>query len=97
MGKAASAADHLIVTSDNPRSEDPEEIVKEIAAGIPAGTDFECLTDRKEAIKRAFHLAGPGDIVLVSGKGHENYQEINGVKYPFSDTEVISACFRGDI
>ena len=98
MGKAAATgADHLIVTSDNPRTEDPEEIIRDIVAGIPPESSFEIRTDRKTAIRRAFELAGPGDIVLIAGKGHENYQEINGVKYPFSDTEVITDCFKGEI
>ena len=98
MGRAAAeAADHLIVTSDNPRSENPEEIIRDIVSGIPAGSCFEIQPDRKAAIFRAFQLAGPGDIVLVAGKGHENYQEINGVKHPFSDTEVITDCFKGEI
>ncbi|MBR1950975.1 MAG: UDP-N-acetylmuramoyl-L-alanyl-D-glutamate--2,6-diaminopimelate ligase [Lentisphaeria bacterium] len=98
MGKAAAEnADYLIVTSDNPRTEDPEDIIRDIVAGIPPESCFEIQPDRKAAIRRAFELAGPGDIVLVAGKGHENYQEINGVKYPFSDTEVITACFKGEI
>ncbi|MBE6395111.1 MAG: UDP-N-acetylmuramoyl-L-alanyl-D-glutamate--2,6-diaminopimelate ligase, partial [Lentisphaerae bacterium] len=98
MGKAAAEnADYLIVTSDNPRTEEPEEIIRDIIAGIPPESCFEVQSDRKAAIRRAFELAGPGDIVLIAGKGHENYQEINGVKYPFSDTEVVTDCFKGEI
>lgn len=98
MGRAAAeCADYLIITSDNPRTETPEDIIRDIVAGIPPESCFEIQPDRKAAIRRAFELAGPGDIVLVAGKGHENYQEINGVKYPFSDTEVITACFKGEI
>ena len=95
MGRAASAADLLIVTSDNPRSEDPEKIIDEIVTGIPAGSVYEICPDRKAAIRRAFELAEKGDVVLVAGKGHENYQEINGVKHAFSDLQVISDCFEG--
>jgi UDP-N-acetylmuramoyl-L-alanyl-D-glutamate--2,6-diaminopimelate ligase len=98
MGKAAAEhADYLIVTSDNPRTEVPEDIIRDIVAGIPPESSFEVQSDRKAAIRRAFDLAGSGDIVLIAGKGHENYQEINGIKYPFSDTEVITACFKGEI
>ena len=94
MGKAAAAADHLIVTSDNPRNEEPQSIIAEIVSGIPEGTVFEIEPDRRKAIERAFDLAGKGDIVLVAGKGHENYQEIAGVKYDFSDAQVIKDCFE---
>ena len=98
MGKAAAEhADYLIVTSDNPRTEVSEDIIRDIVAGIPPESSFEVQSDRKAAIRRAFDLAGSGDIVLIAGKGHENYQEINGIKYPFSDTEVITACFKGEI
>ena len=98
MGKAAAEnADYLIVTSDNPRTETPEDIIRDIIAGIPPESCFEVQSDRRAAIRRAFELAGPGDIVLIAGKGHENYQEINGVKYPFSDTEVVTDCFKGEI
>ena len=96
MGKAAALADFVIVTSDNPRSEDPEKIISDIVAGIPGDVCFETISDRKKAIARALELAGSGDIVLVAGKGHENYQEIRGVKYPFSDQETIQEYLRGD-
>ena len=94
MGRAAAAADHLLVTSDNPRSEDPGKIIADIVAGIPAGTVFETVPDRRTAIERACFLAGPKDMVLIAGKGHENYQEIEGVKFPFSDAEELARCFR---
>lgn len=90
MGRAASAADVPIVTTDNPRNEDPAVIIDEIVAGIPAGTKYEVVTDRCEAIRRAFELAGAGDCVLVAGKGHEDYQEIAGVKHHFSDREILT-------
>ena len=91
MGRAAAeAADLLIVTSDNPRNEDPSEIVREIVAGIPDGTAHEIVLDRREAIRRAFELAAAGDCILIAGKGHEDYQEISGVKRHFSDREVLT-------
>ena len=89
MGKAASAADVLIVTSDNPRDEEPEAIIREVAAGIPAGKSFETVCDRRNAIRRAMELASAGDCVLVAGKGHEDYQEVRGVRHHFSDQEEI--------
>lgn len=87
--KAAEFADLLIVTSDNPRNENPEAIIREIVAGIPAGTAFETEPDRRKAIRRAVELAGPGDVVLIAGKGHENYQEIAGKRYHLDDREVL--------
>ena len=90
MGRAAAAADLLIVTSDNPRDEEPEAIIREVVAGIPAGSVFETICDRREAIRRAGELAEPGDCVLIAGKGHEDYQEISGVKHHFSDREEIA-------
>ena len=77
MGKAASSlADMLIVTSDNPRSEEPLEIIAEIASGIPENYPFEAIVDRRNALRRAVEISESGDIILVAGKGHENYQEI---------------------
>ena len=94
MGKAAAAwADKLLVTSDNPRSEDPLAIIGEIVAGIPDGCDHEIIPDRREALRRAVDLAVPADVVLVAGKGHENYQEIDGVKHHFDDREVLKELF----
>ena len=94
MGRAASAADVPIVTTDNPRNEDPAEIIREIVAGIPSGTKYEIVADRRAAIRRAFELAGPGDCVLVAGKGHEDYQEIAGVKHHFSDREILTELLK---
>ena len=82
---AARLADRVFVTSDNPRTEAPEAIIAEILAGIPAGTPVQVDADRRQAIAQAVAEAGPGDIVLVAGKGHEPYQEIHGVKHPFDD------------
>ena len=87
---ATQNADQAILTSDNPRTENPEEILKDMEAGLE-GQNFNKylkITDRKEAIKTAFKLAHKGDIVLIAGKGHETYQEVNGVKYPFDDMQI---------
>ncbi|SEW29620.1 UDP-N-acetylmuramoyl-L-alanyl-D-glutamate--2,6-diaminopimelate ligase [Chitinophaga arvensicola] len=88
---AAENSDRVILTSDNPRSEDPAEIIREMEAGIPVHLKKKTIsiTDRKEAIKTALSLANPEDIILVAGKGHEKYQEIKGVKHHFDDKEVL--------
>lgn len=88
---ACNLSDQAILTSDNPRTEQPEAILKDMEAGIPAGAERKVLTivDRKQAIKTACRMAQTGDIILVAGKGHEKYQEINGVKYPFDDKEIL--------
>jgi UDP-N-acetylmuramoyl-L-alanyl-D-glutamate--2,6-diaminopimelate ligase len=90
-GIAGRLSDKVIITSDNPRSEDPETIIDEIYHGLaPENTGKAiCITRRKEAIKTACMMAAPGDIILVAGKGHENYQEIKGVKYPFNDKAIL--------
>lgn len=92
MGNIASnKATVAIITSDNPRTEDPNAIIKEIEAGVEPQNfnKYISITDRKDAIKMAIKYAEPKDIVLVAGKGHETYQEINGVKHHFDDKEVI--------
>ncbi|MDD5599041.1 MAG: UDP-N-acetylmuramoyl-L-alanyl-D-glutamate--2,6-diaminopimelate ligase [Victivallaceae bacterium] len=86
---AAEYSDLLIITSDNPRREDPMAIISEIQAGIPAGTEFYIEPDREEAIRSASEAAGEGDIVLVAGKGHEMYQDINGRLFDFDDRKII--------
>jgi len=87
MGRiAARWSDVCIVTSDNPRSEDPVAILREIAAGI-SGRHYKLVEDRREAIALALQSAGERDIVLIAGKGHEDYQEIHGERFPFSDSE----------
>jgi UDP-N-acetylmuramyl tripeptide synthase len=91
MGRAAaSLADHVVVTSDNPRSESPAAIIEQILAGIPRDR-AEALEDRQVAIFSAVNHARPGDVVLLAGKGHETYQEIAGTRHPFNDREVASA------
>jgi UDP-N-acetylmuramoyl-L-alanyl-D-glutamate--2,6-diaminopimelate ligase len=88
---ACEQSDRVILTSDNPRSEDPEAIIAEMKAGVPIHQMKKVLsvTDRREAIRTACALAKPGDIILLAGKGHEKYQEIKGVKYPFDDKQVL--------
>ncbi len=90
MGAAAAEfADRIILTSDNPRNEDPETIIHEIAAGIPEGTAYEIEPDRHKAIEQAIEQAAEGDIILIAGKGHEAYQEIQGVRHPFDDRKAV--------
>jgi UDP-N-acetylmuramoyl-L-alanyl-D-glutamate--2,6-diaminopimelate ligase len=90
MGKIATAlADKIIITSDNPRSEDPEKIISDIQNGIKATTDIKIEVDRRKAIQRSLTGASSGDTILIAGKGHEDYQEIKGVKYPFDDRLIV--------
>jgi UDP-N-acetylmuramoyl-L-alanyl-D-glutamate--2,6-diaminopimelate ligase len=86
---AARWADRIVLTSDNPRSEDPKKILKEMAAGLPKGASVQVLENRVEAIRAAVLSATAGDVVLVAGKGHEEYQEIRGEKLPFSDRREV--------
>jgi len=88
MGAAAGAADLAVITSDNPRSEDPQVIVGEIVAGAGSSAEFLVIGDRREAINRAIGMAADGDIVLVLGRGHEPTQEIMGERLPFDDRVV---------
>ena len=87
---AAENSNKVILTSDNPRTEDPAEIIKEMEEGVPAEkyARVSTNTDRKQAIKSALQMAKPKDIILIAGKGHEKYQEINGQKYPFDDMAI---------
>jgi UDP-N-acetylmuramoyl-L-alanyl-D-glutamate--2,6-diaminopimelate ligase len=94
--EAVLASDKVILTSDNPRSEDPDEIIREMDAGI-TGKDRNrvvSIANRKEAIKTACSWAAPGDIILIAGKGHEEYQEIKGTRYHFDDREVVREIFE---
>lgn len=96
MGKIASInSDIVILTSDNPRDEDPESILADIQEGIDEGVGKLIMknTDRREAIKMAIALANPGDIILIAGKGHEDYQEIKGQRHHFSDSEEVIKIF----
>ena len=97
MGEVACEhSDKVIFTSDNPRSENPESILEEMEAGLStaAKRKYVSITDRKQAIKAAVDMARPDDIVLIAGKGHEKYQEINGVKHHFDDKEVLRGMFE---
>ena len=89
-------ANRSIFTSDNPRNEDPEAILDDMEAGLDMAERSRVLriSDRKQAIKAAVMMAEPGDVVLVAGKGHENYQEIQGVKHAFDDLEVLTEIFK---
>ncbi|MSQ78645.1 MAG: UDP-N-acetylmuramoyl-L-alanyl-D-glutamate--2,6-diaminopimelate ligase [Flavobacteriaceae bacterium] len=93
---AAEESDKVILTSDNPRSESQEDILEQMAKGIPAQHYKKVLklADRAEAIKLAVSLANPGDIILLAGKGHETYQEIAGVKYAFDDKKILAETFQ---
>ena len=96
---AAAAVGHsskTILTSDNPRTEDPAQIIRDMEAGLQASArrKYLSITDRKEAIRTALTLAQPNDIVLVAGKGHEKYQEINGVRQHFDDKEIVLEVFE---
>jgi UDP-N-acetylmuramoyl-L-alanyl-D-glutamate--2,6-diaminopimelate ligase len=96
MGEVAcQLSDRVVFTSDNPRSEEPDAILKDMEEGLntAARKKFISVTDRKEAIKTAVNLSQPSDIVLVAGKGHEKYQEIKGIKYPFDDKVVLREIF----
>lgn len=89
-------SDRLIITSDNPRTEDPLVIIKEMEAGVAPEQKSKVLSiaDRKEAIRVAYQLAKPGDIIVVAGKGHEKYQEVNGVRHHFDDKEILELTFN---
>ncbi len=98
MGKiGATMSDTLILTSDNPRSEDPLSIIEQMKVDITAKDMSKVLeiADRRQAIRTAVKLAQKGDIILLAGKGHEKYQEINGVKHPFDDKEELTKAFEG--
>ena len=90
--EAVKQSDKVIITSDNPRFEEPQDIINDMLAGLDKD-DMQktiSITDRREAIKTACMLAQPGDVILVAGKGHENYQEIKGVKHHFDDKEILN-------
>lgn len=93
--EAACRSDLLILTSDNPRDEEPEAIIEDMKAGLSADELRRtiCITDRREAIRTAMRMAKPGSVVLVAGKGHETYQEVKGVRNHFDDREVIRETF----
>jgi len=86
---ASQSADMVILTTDNPRSEDPLAILREVQRGILPGADHEVVPDRREAIRRGLQLAGPGEVLVVAGRGHERYQVVGSERIPFQDREVI--------
>lgn len=91
---AAKYSDHLIVTNDNPRFEEERAIAKEILQGVPASASFDVILDREKAIKKAFDRTFPGDTVVIAGKGHEDYMEIKGKKFPYNDKVVLQKLNR---
>ena len=83
-------ANYTIITSDNPRTEEPEKIIEQIEVGMKkTNGKYECITDRREAIKKAISMATKRDIIVLAGKGHEPYQEINHKKYPFDERVIV--------
>ena len=97
MAKIACAySNHVIITSDNPRTEDPDEIIENMMKGVPIHSQNKVLTitSRLQAIKTASRIANNGDLILVAGKGHEKYQDINGVKHEFDDKQVLKDCLE---
>ena len=96
---AAQMSTKVLFTSDNPRNEDPENIIEQMCMGVDP-VDFKktiSITKRKEAIKLAYQLSQPGDVVLIAGKGHENYQEVNGEKLPFDDYQIAKEIFSKSV
>jgi len=93
--EAVVLSDKVVLTSDNPRFEEPEAILQDMIGGLTEAQKSAALTiiDRREAIKTACALAQPGDVILIAGKGHENYQEIKGVKHHFDDKEEVEKIF----
>jgi UDP-N-acetylmuramoyl-L-alanyl-D-glutamate--2,6-diaminopimelate ligase len=93
--EAVKGSSKVILTSDNPRSEDPEQIIKEMMEGVTFKEKIKVIsiTNREEAIKTAYMVARPGDIILIAGKGHETYQEVKGVRHHFDDREIIKEIF----
>ena len=84
-------ADFTIITSDNPRTEDPEKIIKEIEKGIKKeNKKYKIIVDRTEAITEAINMATKRDVIVLAGKGHEPYQEINGKKYPYDERKIVN-------
>ena len=91
-------ADYTIITSDNPRTEEPQKIVDQIEEGIKKTKGkYTVIVDRVEAIKHAIEIAGKNDIIVLAGKGHEPYQEINGVKYPFDERIIVNQIIKEEI
>ena len=96
MGEISGrVADYTIITSDNPRTEEPEAIVKDIENGIKKTKGkYECIVDRTEAIRKAIKMANKRDIIVLAGKGHEQYQEINKKRYPFDENKIVKEIIK---
>jgi UDP-N-acetylmuramoyl-L-alanyl-D-glutamate--2,6-diaminopimelate ligase len=95
MGLAAAACDRVVLTSDNPRTEDPLQIINDVTVGLQKGSaNYVVEPDRAAAIARALGEARPGDTVLIAGKGHESYQLIGVQRLPFDDREAARAALR---
>ncbi len=91
MGRiSAVLADYSVITSDNPRTEEPAKIIAQIVSNLPHGTHYVSIQQRREAIQHAVSVAKPGDVVVIAGKGHEDYQEIHGERFPFDDRKVAA-------
>ena len=91
---AARLSDYVVITSDNPRTEKPDAIIDEIMAGIGGRDYVERIADREQAIAHAVARAQPGDIVLIAGKGHENYQDFGSTVVPFDDRDIARKYLR---
>ena len=96
--EAVKQSDKVVITSDNPRFEEPQDIMNDMLAGLDKDDMKHVLSivDRKEAIRTACMLAQPQDVILIAGKGHENYQEIKGVKHHFDDKEIVNEIFANE-
>ena len=94
--EAVNQSDRVIITSDNPRFEEPQDIINDMLAGLDQKQMKKVISivDRREAIRTACMMAEKGDVILIAGKGHEDYQEIKGVKHHFDDHEVVRDCFK---
>ena len=97
--ESAQRSDKVIITSDNPRFEEPQDIINDMLAGLSKDDMKKVISivDRKEAIRTACMLAQPQDVILIAGKGHETYQDVKGVKSHFDDKEVLEEIFKGEL
>jgi UDP-N-acetylmuramoyl-L-alanyl-D-glutamate--2,6-diaminopimelate ligase len=96
---ALKYSDSVVITSDNPRTEEPQAIIQDILTGVPSSAKGKVtvLADRKEAIHTTLKKAQPGDVILIAGKGHEDYQIIGTTKFPFSDVQVAQEAMQGRV
>jgi len=97
MGEAASIADYIIITNDNPRNEDPLEISKNIIEGVPLNKRTDVILDRKDAIYKGVQSIKENEVLLVLGKGHEKFQEINNKFIPFDDVQIAKEIMELEI